>query len=155
MSKTIIAAILGLCVIVGLAIWLNQPEPTPGERLNEAMEDAGDALKDATDAVSDSVKDVSDQVSDGVQNATAEVAETISEQSEAFRNEADRLITAWEETGILTEDGYNHANAVKTIEESSLDGETKDQILTILQQINEAPDQFQQKIAEIKAILEN
>lgn len=151
MSKTVIAAIFGVCVGAAAIYWLNQPEPTSGERLNKAVEDAGDALQDATEAVSDGLK----AISDDAQSAAADVAESVSRRSDAFRNEANRLITAWEETGILTEDGYNHENAVETIEESSLDGETKDQILTILQQIKEAPDQFQQKIAEIREILEH
>lgn len=154
MSKTMISVILAACVGAALFFWLQQPEPTPEERLSEAVESAGDALKDAGEAISDSVEDSAEQITSDVPNAAADIAENLAAQATAFSNEADRLIAAWDETDILTDEGYNHDNAVKTIEESALDEGTKEQILALLQQIKESPEMLEEKVAEIREILE-
>ncbi|WIY24268.1 hypothetical protein [Parasedimentitalea psychrophila] len=153
MSKTIISVILAVCVGAALFFWFTKPEPTPGERLSEAVATAGDALQDAGEAISDSAAESAEQITSDVQAAAADIAEDVTAQATAFSNEAARIIAAWDETDILSADGYSHDNAVKAIKTSTLDDETKDQILALLQQIKDAPETLEQKAAEIREIL--
>lgn len=154
MSKIILVAVLGLCIGAAVVVVYNRPEPTPAERLEDAVKDAGDALKDAGNAISDGARDAKDGIERDLTTAAAELAEMAAASSEKLSDKAVRLVTAWQETGILTEDGFNYDNAIKAVEDSSLDGQTKDRITTILNDIREAPETINEKLRELRAVLE-
>ncbi len=155
MSKIILAAVIGLCIGAALVVFFNRPEPTPAERLEDAVEDAGNALKDAGDAISEGVRDAKNGIERDLETAAAELVEMAAESSEKLSEAAVRLVAAWQETGVLTEDGFNFDNAIKAVEDSGLDGEAKDRIITILHQIREAPETIDEKLKDIRAVLES
>ena len=64
-------------------------------------------------------------------------------------------MTAWEDTGIVTEDGFSYENAIKTVNESSLDEATKTKIVALIEQIHETPALFEEKMKEIQRVLKN
>jgi hypothetical protein len=153
MNKTIIAALIGAGVVIAAVLWLNQPEPTPKEQLKDAAETAADALQDAGKAISDGAAETAESLKKSAEETAAEVTESAAQTANAAKAEATRLITAWEDTGIVTEDGFSYENAITTVNESSLDEPTKTKIVALIEQIHETPALFEEKMKEIREIL--
>lgn len=154
MSKGIIAAFFGVCAVLTLVYYMSRPEPTPTERLEDAISDAESALKDAGEAISESVADVRAGLEADFKTATAELSEMVAASAETMSAEATKLIAAWQDAAIVTEDGFDFENAIKAVENSSLDGEKKDRIITLLHDIRDAPEMAAEKLREIRAELE-
>lgn len=155
MSKNLIivaAAVAGLAIVVFV---MNQPapEPTPQERLQQAAEDAADALSDAKDALTDGAKDATAAISADIQNSMADFAEAIAAQTVTLSEEAQDLVDAWNEAGIITEDGVDYAKARELVEGSKIAQGTKDQLEAILAEIEKAPDELGKYLREIQALL--
>ena len=156
MNKTIIAGLVGAGVVIAALFWMNQPEPTPmspKERLEDAAENAAAALQDAGQAISDGAAETAESIKKSAEETAAGLAESISQSANAAKAEANRLITAWEDTGIVTKDGFSYDNAIKTVNESSLDASTKTKIVALIEQIHETPALFEEKMKEIREIL--
>jgi hypothetical protein len=153
MNKTIIAALIGAGVVIAAVLWLNQPEPTPKEKLEDAAETAADALQDAGKAISDGAAETAESLKKSAEETAAEVTESAAQTANAAKAEATRLITAWEETGIVTEDGFSYENAITTVFYRSLDEPTKTKIVALIEQIHETPALFEEKMKEIREIL--
>ena len=153
MNKTVIAIVAVALIGGGAYLWLYQPEPTPAERLEDAAAEARDALQEAGSAISDGVQQSGTELVEDAQEAATALAEMAADKTEELSAEAVQLIAAWQATGIVTEDGINMENAIKAVEDSGLDGETKDKIITLLKDIREAPDQIDDKMKEIGALL--
>ncbi len=149
MRRFVFPAVLGLCGVTGLVVYLNRPEPTPTERLGDAMENAGDALRDAGAAISDGVQDIQEEVASNLTSASAELSEMVANSTEKMSAEAATLVKAWQEAEIFTEEGFNFDNAIKAVEDSSLEGQKKDRIATLLHDIRDAPEKAAEKLREI------
>ncbi|MGR3616644.1 MAG: hypothetical protein ACU0BB_11450 [Paracoccaceae bacterium] len=154
MTRKLLLAAVAICAIgVAYATFRPQPEPTPAERLQQAAEDAQSALSDATDAAADSARAAGEAISADVQNSLADMAESIAAQSEDFSAGAQGLIAAWNETGIVTENGIDYAKASALVAQSDLAQGTKAQVDEILKQIEQSPENITKYLDELKALL--
>ena len=153
MSKTVLGVAVALLVVAGVIFWMNQPEPTPAERLDDAVAATGAALKDAASAVSDGVSDKSAEMRRSAEEGMADLAETIAGSTEEFSAEVVRLMAQWQDAEILTPEGMNFDKAIASVEASSLTPETKARLVSILTEIRAAPETFDQYLAEMKTLL--
>lgn len=156
MNKGTIFALIAGGVVIAAVFWLNQPEPapkTPQERLEEAAETAAAALKDAGEAISDGAAETAENLKSSAEETAADLAQSVALTAEAAKAEATRLSDAWENSGIFTEEGFSYENAIKAVNDSSLDEATKTKIVTLLEQIHETPALFEEKMKEIRDVL--
>ncbi|MDO6596733.1 hypothetical protein Q4512_07385 [Oceanihabitans sp. 2_MG-2023] len=65
MKKLIIALVL-MFSISTVFTSCREEKKTPGEKIEEAVEDTGDAIEDAADDVEDKMEDVKDEIDDKV-----------------------------------------------------------------------------------------
>ena len=158
MNKGIIAALVGGGAVMAALFWLNQPEPAPKtsqERLESAADTVAAALQEASEAISDGAAETAEKVKESVEESAAELAESVAQTADAAKTEANRLVAAWEDTGILTADGFSYESAIKAVNESALDEPTKAKIVSLLEQIQETPALFEEKMKEIRETLKS
>ncbi|MBE1283672.1 MAG: hypothetical protein GJ676_10220 [Rhodobacteraceae bacterium] len=163
MNRTVIGVVVGVVVVAVVAV-MNRPEPTPQERLEDAVQSAGDSLQEAGEAISDGVRQAGEDLQSQAEDAANELAEQaeevatsladrISTQATAFSAEALALAKAWEDSGILTSEGFDLDKAKEAVAASSLEQATKDRIVAVLEQIQATPELFDQKMQELHDIL--
>lgn len=115
---------------------VSRPEPTPTERLS-------DALQEASDAVEETVGDMSSAMSEITTEITNSTAETLEEFS--------GLLQSWRETGIITESGVDFEAAAAEIRASDMDDAAKEQSLKLIELLRSAPEEAN---AQLRAIEE-
>lgn len=192
MNRILIIVVIAAAGI-GAYYFLNQPEPTPAERVESAVNDAGEALGEAASAVSDgaqeAVEAATEQAAEAVEQATQaatetaeqvseaasaaadqaeqtvsdaaeqatdaanEAAEAASEQVASLSNQAGDMFKTWQDSGILTKDGFDYDKLVAAVQVSGLEDGTKDTVLKILSDIKAAPESFDAKIQELRTAL--
>ncbi|NOD33890.1 MULTISPECIES: hypothetical protein [unclassified Ruegeria] len=171
MSRTLILAVIIAVFGVGGYYYLNQPEPTPAERLQTAAEEAGDALADAAsdaqDAVADAVDTATEQASEAaasVADQAAEAASSVADQaSEAAQQAGDQvaaltdqgqeLLNSWIQEGKLNPANFDYDGIMASLEESTLAADLKKQAIQIVNDIKASPETIAQKIQELTNLL--
>lgn len=155
MPRNLIIIAAAAIALVGIVLFTSQPdpEPTPQERLQQAAEDAKSALEDAGDALADSARETGEAVSQSVQESVAELAEALSAQTQSLSAEALELLKAWEDAGIVTDDGLDFAMAREILGQSQIAQGTKDKVEEIFQKIEETPENIAVYLAELQSLL--
>ncbi|MFC3612897.1 hypothetical protein ACFORG_03905 [Lutimaribacter marinistellae] len=166
MNKTAIIGILAVAAI-GIAIFaLTRPEPTPQERLSDAVGEASGAVEDAVKALGDAANEARDAAADELQAATTElqdsainmaatVMEQVNSSAQETKEELRRLMEEWKSSGVVTEEGINFDNALATVEASNLSARSKDLITELLSSLQSLPAEATAKLAELEAALGN
>ncbi len=159
MQRNIVLIAAGV-VVVGLAVVLLRPEPTPEDKLRDAAEQAGEAAREAAGALGEAVSDATETATAELENASqqlsdsaVEMVESVAEASEATRASLTGLIEEWRASGIITEDGIDFDAALAAVEISELDQDTKTQISALLAALRDAPAEAQAKLQELEALL--
>ncbi len=67
--------------------------------------------------------------------------------------EASELVTAWNEAGIVTEDGIDFDQAIAAVNASDFDAETKKKITDLITEVRNSPETFDKFLQELKAVL--
>lgn len=154
MGKVIIGAIIGAAIVVAGVMFLNKPEPTPEERLKDAIENIGDATKDAAEAATDAAEDVAEAMATSAANAANEMAEYATKLSSDTKAQLEEKLTDWKESGIISDDGFDFGKATTALEESNLSEAAKKQITDILEALRDTPDDFKVQMDELKKQLD-
>ncbi|NOD63303.1 MULTISPECIES: hypothetical protein [unclassified Ruegeria] len=171
MSRTLILIIVLAAIGVGGYYYLNQPEPTPAERLQSAAEDASDALADAAtaaqDAASDAVDAATEQASEAASSLTeqaseaassvadqaSEAAQQASDQVAALTGQGQELLNSWIAEGKLNPANFDYDGIMTSLEESTLAADLKEQAIKIVNDIKASPETIAQKIQELTNLL--
>lgn len=164
MSRNIVIAIVAIVVIGGIVFALNRPEPTPQERLQDAVKDTAESVKEAGEAVKDAVGEAAESVAKDVEKAASEASENVSQaiaslseeiaaSTEQSKEQITTLIGEWKDSGIITEDGVDFDKASQAVDESSLSDENKKKAKSILSALRDAPGAFSEKLAKLEAAL--
>ncbi|WP_120502426.1 hypothetical protein [Roseovarius sp. EL26] len=153
MSKITFAAI-GVTVLAVIVVAFNRPEPTPSEKLGTAFQDLGNAATGVGDALVDSVKGTQETLQKELRSAADEFADYAADSAQSLSQQAKDLVASWQDTGIISEDGFDFKTAVQALKESSLGDATKEKIVNVLDQIRETPELAAEKLREIRELLE-
>ena len=171
MSRILVIAVLLAAAGASAYYILTRPEPTPAERLENAAQEAGDAVGEAAQAVTEAASEavqnatqqaneaassVSQQASDAADQASAAVdtaAQAANEQIAALGDQGNALIQSWQDSGILTEAGFDYDKMMTAVQASPLTESVKAEAATILADIKAAPDTFAEKFEELKKLL--
>lgn len=71
----LLMALLMTLALVGSLTACAEKEKTPGEKLDEALEEAGDRIEDAADEVGDAVQDAAERAKEAAENVKEELEE--------------------------------------------------------------------------------
>lgn len=164
MSRTLILGV----VIAGIGAagyyFINQPEPTPGEALKAAAQDAATSVSDAvesatqqaSDAVSDAVDSATQQASEltaQVEQATSDLTDQAGDQVAALSDQGQALWNSWVEDGTLAVQDFDYDQLVASVQDSALSDDIKSQAVAILDQIKASPQLVAEKLQELQALL--
>lgn len=153
MNKVIISGAVGIAAVAAIMFATNKPEPTPAEKLEQAVQDLGDAASDVGDALVEGAKGTQKALQEELQSAANDFADFAASSAESLSQQAKDLVAAWQDTGIISEDGFDFDKAVQTLKDSSLDDATKEKIAMVLDQIKETPELAAEKLREIRDLL--
>lgn len=154
MSKIIIGALLGAAIVVAGFFLFDKPEPTPEDRLKEALENVGDASQEAAKAAADVVGEVGQAISTSASQAAMDMAAAATQLSNSSKVELEKMLTEWKAKGIVTEEGFDFEKAATAIKESDLSEATKTQIDQVLEAFRKAPEAFNAQLNELMKQLE-
>lgn len=163
MNKTILVAV-AVIAAAALIFALTRPEPTPTERLSDAVQEAGDAAQDAVEELSTAVEDTVEAVqkeaetkAEEIQNSASEAMGSISAELEAAsentRKELDALIQDWKDTGIVTDAGIDFEAAINAVNELDIDVATKTGVNKILAFVRDLPGEAKAKLETLEKAL--
>lgn len=154
MGKVILGVLIGAAIVVAGLFLLDQPEPTPEERLKSALEDAGDAAKEAANAAADVVGEAGTAISNSASGAVAEMAGHVEKFSEDTKAKFEAELAEWKAIGIITDEGFDFDRATAEIKSSELSVSAQAQINEILKALQAAPDAFEEQLSELMMLLE-
>lgn len=163
--KVLFGVVIGAVIVFAAWFFMNQPEPTPQEKLGEAVEQAGDAAKDAMDAVKDATSEAADSLATDlsksaddlavqIQAAGADISQRIGGASDEAKAELTGMLADWKASGIVTDTGIDLDKASEALGASDLTQEAKTQIEALLQYINEAPETFAARLGATEQTLQ-
>ncbi|WP_171121415.1 MULTISPECIES: hypothetical protein [unclassified Ruegeria] len=150
MSRTIVLGVVVAAIGAGIYYYLNQPEPTPAERLQSAAQDAGDAVSDAVESVTEQASDATDQAG----QAAADLANQAGEEVAALAEQGQDLLNSWIEEGTLTVQNFDYDAMVASVQDSALAQDMKTKAISILDEIKASPELFAAKLQELQALLQ-
>lgn len=148
LATILVIAVIGVCAFV----YLNQPEPTPAERIEEAAREAGEAIGDAVSSAASGVSEQASATTQQLSDAAGDAADTVSRSIVSLNETGTALLQSWQETGILTKDGFDYDKLVAAVDSSGLDESTREKVLRILTEIRSAPEAFSEKLQELQAL---
>ncbi|MEX0349594.1 MAG: hypothetical protein AB3N15_09235 [Paracoccaceae bacterium] len=149
MSRLIGAAV-ALIALAAVYYFAFYQEPTPTEQLDTAAQDAGDAVQDAASGLGEAVSDAAQSVTETINDSAAALADgagSLQEQGQA-------LIQQLQDEGLLTQAEFDYDAIVTKVEASPLVQVVKDQVIAILGEIREAPEQFDAGMDKLKALFQ-
>ena len=135
---TIGAGVVAVIAIIAFVALREEPEPTPGEKLDSALQEIGTAVDDAAKDVEEAKEEASEALSESVEEMNAKLA---------------KLQSDIEDSEVFTEEGFDFDKAVEIVRASDLEPETQDELIDILEEIRDAPENFDAKMAEFSAAL--
>lgn len=160
MSRTLILAIVIAAIGAGGYFYLNQPEPTPAERLETAAEEAAEAVTDAAssaqDAASDAVDAATEQAAEAASSLADQAADTAQEASDqvaALAGQGQELLNSWIQEGKLDPTNFDYDGIMASLQDSTLATDLKDQAIKIVNDIKDSPETIVQKIQELTNLL--
>ncbi|UUV07572.1 hypothetical protein [Ruegeria sp. YS9] len=160
MSRTLILAIVIAAIGAGGYFYLNQPEPTPAERLETAAEEAAEAVTDAAssaqDAASDAVDAATEQAAEAASSLADQAADTAQEASDqvaALAGQGQELLNSWFQEGKLDPTNFDYDGIMASLQDSTLATDPKDQAIKIVNDIKDSPETIVQKIQELTNLL--
>ncbi|SLN70953.1 hypothetical protein ROA7450_03886 [Roseovarius albus] len=153
MNKVVVLGAVGIAVLAVLIFTLNKPEPTPAEKLEQAVQDLGNAASDVGDALVEGGKGIQENLQEELQAAANDFADFAASSAESLSQQAQDLVAAWQDTGIISETGFEFEKAIQTLKDSTLDDATKEKIAKILDQIRDTPELAAEKLREIRDLL--
>lgn len=166
----------------GAYYFATQPEPTPGEQLQQAAEDAGDAVSEAASAVQEAASDavntateqaseaassIADQASEAASSVTdqaSEAANSLAEQANEAASDAgdqvaalgaqgQELLNTWIQDGMLTAQNFDYDAMVASVQDSTLAQSVKTQVIQILDDIKASPETVVAKIQDLRTLM--
>lgn len=170
MSRLILVAVIAV-LGVGAYLYLNQPEPTPAEKLESAAQQAGEAIGDAatavTEAAEQALSEAGDQASDAASSVVDQATETAeqagqaatdlanqtSDQVAALTAQGSELINTWVQEGMLTGDQFDYDKMVDQVRNSQLSQDIQTKVIAILDEIKVAPETAALKLQELRSLL--
>ncbi len=163
--KVLIGAVIGGALVFAVFFFMNQPEPTPEERLEDAAQQAGEAAKDAVDALKDAANEATgalaedlsksaEEIAGQLEAASADLSARISNSSAEAQAALDQMVSDWKATGILTEEGIDFDKANDAIVSSDLPDEAKSQLALVLNFLKAAPGAFDARVKEVESALQ-
>lgn len=155
MQKSLYWIIATGAVIVGIYV-ATQPEPTPAERLSEAVEKSGQQL---AEAATDAAETLQQNVEGGASEISASAAEALSSQlAETSQEAKDRfgaLMQIWRETGIVTETGVDFDAAISAVEETDMSTDARMQLTRVLVLLRDMPGNASEKLTALEDALKS
>ncbi|WP_261391796.1 hypothetical protein [Ruegeria arenilitoris] len=185
-KETPMSRIIILIIIAGLGagayFYLNQPEPTPAEKLQSAAKEAGEAVGEAataaqeaaSEALSTATQQAGDAASAAVEqageaaeqagqtatdlanqagDAATDLANQAGDQVAALTAQGQELLNTWVDEGMLSAEQFDYDAMVESVKNSQLSQEIQDQVIKILDGIKEAPETAALKIQELRNLL--
>lgn len=155
----------------GAYFYLNQPEPTPAEKLQSAAKEAGEAVGEAataaqeaaSEALSTATQEAGDAASAAVEQAgeaaeqagqtATDLANQAGDQVAALTAQGQELLNTWVDEGMLSAEQFDYDAMVESVKNSQLSQEIQDQVIKILDGIKEAPETAALKIQELRNLL--
>ena len=149
MQRVVILAIL--VIAAGAVIFaLNRPEPTPAERLSDAVQDVGDAAEDVVEelaavaedtveAAKSEVEAKSEELQGQAATALEAVTAEVTQMSEDTRSQLEGLLQEWRDSGIVTDDGIDYDAATAAINASELSADAKTELIGLLTFVRDLP----------------
>lgn len=150
--------------IAALTMYLTRPEPTPAERLSDAVQEAGEAAQDAAKELADAAEETvaalqketeakADELRSEAAVAMDALSKKVTETSATAQQEMENFISDWRSTGIVTENGIDFDAAVASVNETDLDAETKKQINNLLTFLRDLPGEAAAKLEALEKAL--
>jgi len=170
MSRLILVAVIAV-LGVGAYMYLNQPEPTPAEKLESAAQQASEAVNEAatavTEAASQALSDATDQASEAASSAVEQAGEAADQASQtatdlanqagdqvaALAGQGQELFNSWVQEGMLTAEQFDYDKMVDAVQNSQLSQDIKAQVIKILDDIKAAPETAALKLQELRNLL--
>ncbi|WP_170463725.1 hypothetical protein [Ruegeria arenilitoris] len=160
MSRTLILAVIVAGLGAGIYYYLNQPEPTPAERLQSAAQEAGEAVNDAVDAATEQANEaassITEQATEAAEQAgqaATDLANQASDQVASLATQGQDLVNSWIEEGTLSVQNFDYDAIVASVQDSQLSQDLKTQALNILDEIKASPQLIAEKIEELRTLL--
>lgn len=160
MSRTLILAVIVAGLGAGIYYYLNQPEPTPAERLQSAAQEAGEAVNDAVDAATEQANEaassITEQATEAAEQAgqaATDLANQAGDQVASLATQGQDLVNTWIEEGTLSVQNFDYDAIVASVQDSQLSQDLKTQALNILDEIKASPQLIAEKIEELRTLL--
>ncbi len=162
--KNIVIVALAVIAIGAAVFLLNKPEPTPAERLSDAVQDVGEAAQDVVEEVTAAAEETvvaaqkeaearADELQDQAASALEAVSTEVASISDETRKELEGLLQEWRNSGIITDDGIDFDAAVSAINASDLDADTKSQMVEIVAFIRDLPGDVEANLRALEQAL--
>ncbi len=123
------------------------------EAANTAASAIGEAVNQTQDAAEEAAAQISESASTAQDTVTAAVDQAVTSTNEAISSRLGDVRAAFEDNGVLTEEGFDYDAAVALVEESELATGIKDQINRLLAAIRDSPDTISTNLATLKETL--
>lgn len=163
MQKTLV--VIAALIAVGAVIFaLNRPEPTPAEKLSDAVEDVGDATQELVEELATAAEETAEaaqkEVEAKVEELQSEAATTleavaaeVTAMSEDRRKELEGLVQEWRDSGIVTDEGIDFDAAITAVNESQLEADSKAQLVEFLTFVRDLPGDAQANLQALEQSL--
>lgn len=163
MKNVVIAAVA--VIAIGAAIFiLNKPEPTPAERLSDAVQDVGEAAQDVVEEIAAAAEETveaaqkeaegrADELQDQAASALEAVSTEVANISDETKKELEGLVQEWRDSGIVTDEGIDFDAVVSAINASDLDDETKSQMVEFVTFLRDLPGDMQSNLQALEESL--
>jgi hypothetical protein len=164
MQKTILIIVAAGALIATL-YYVTRPEPTPADRLSDAIEDVGQAARDsaeqlanaaneAAEALQSQVESKSDELQSQAEEVTVALATRLSDTTQDAQDRLTALMQIWRETGIVTDSGIDFDAAIAAVEETDMSTDERAQVISILEFVRDAPGAAQRKMTALETALQ-
>lgn len=162
--KNSLVFFVAVIAVAAVVFVLNKPEPTPAEKLGDAVQDVGEAAQDVAEEISATAEETVDAVqkeaaarADELQDYAVEAMEAVSKEvaktSADTRRELEVLLQEWRNSGIVTDEGIDFDAAIAAINASSLDDESKSQMIGIVAFVRDLPGDVQSNMQALEKLL--